>query len=55
LTQVGDVQAQLLPLGVSEEDFARALESFTATVGAERVPTSAEDLAEFRDPFAFAG
>jgi 4-cresol dehydrogenase (hydroxylating) len=53
MAQVGDVRAQLLPPGVSDTDFARALEGFAAAVGPERVLTSEEDLAEFRDPFAF--
>ncbi len=43
----------LLPPGVSEEDFAQALSELSAAVGAEHVLTSEEDLAGFRDPFAF--
>src|SRR2546423_13646018 len=43
----------LLTPGVSEEDFAQALSQFAAAVGAEHVLTSEEQLAEFRDPFAF--
>ncbi len=44
----------LLPPGVTEEAFAAAREQFAAAVGAEHVLWSAEELAEFRDPFAFA-
>ena len=43
-----------LPPGVSEQDLARALDAFTAALGAERVLTGEEDLRAFRDPFAFA-
>jgi 4-cresol dehydrogenase (hydroxylating) len=43
----------LLP-HVSEADFSRAVDGFTAAVGADAVLTSDEDLAEFRDPFYFA-
>ena len=53
MTQIGDVRTQLLPPGVSEEDFARALDGFTAALGADRVLTTGQELAEFRDPFAF--
>jgi 4-cresol dehydrogenase (hydroxylating) flavoprotein subunit len=43
-----------LPPGLSEQDFAAALEAFTAVLGAERVHTGEEDLRGFRDPFAFS-
>ncbi len=53
MTQVGDVRTQPLPPGVSKADFARALDGFTAAVSSDRVLTSEQELAEFRDPFAF--
>lgn len=53
MTQIGDVRTQPLPPGVSEADFAHALDGFTAAVGSGRVLTSEQELAEFRDPFAF--
>ena len=42
-----------LPTSVSEQAFARALDDFTAVLGADGVLTSEEELAEFRDPFAY--
>lgn len=54
MTQVGDVRAQPLPAGVSESDFARAVETFTEVLGEDRVLTSDAELRTFRDPFAFA-
>ena len=54
MTEVGDVQTRLLPPGVSERDFDRAVEGFTATLGSDRVLTSEQQLADFRDPFAHA-
>ncbi|CAB4928928.1 unannotated protein [freshwater metagenome] len=41
----------VLPQGVSEATFAKALEGFRAAVGAEHVLTEGEHFAEFRDPF----
>lgn len=38
-----------LPPGVSNDDFSSALDEFRATVGAEQVYTSDEDLALYRD------
>ena len=52
VTEVGD-RTRLLPPGVSESDFDRAVEGFTAALGSERVLTADGDLAEFRDPFSF--
>jgi 4-cresol dehydrogenase (hydroxylating) len=43
----------VLPTNVSERALAQALEAFAAAVGAEHVLTSSEELAEFRDPFAY--
>jgi 4-cresol dehydrogenase (hydroxylating) len=45
--------ARVLPPGFSESEFERAVEAFVACVGADAVVTSAEELAEYRDPFAF--
>jgi 4-cresol dehydrogenase (hydroxylating) flavoprotein subunit len=53
VTELGD-RTRLLPPGVSESDFDRAVEGFTATLGSERVLTSEGDLTEFRDPFSFS-
>ena len=53
MTEVGD-RTRLLPPGVSDGDFDRAVDDFTAALGPERVLTSDTDLAEFRDPFSFA-
>jgi hypothetical protein len=44
-----------LPTDLSEQAFSRALDAFTAAVGADAVLTSEEDLLEFRDPFWFRG
>jgi hypothetical protein len=41
-----------VPPGVSEGDFARALERFRAAVGADWVFTSAEDVALYRDAYS---
>ena len=38
---------------VSAGDLSRALDGFTAAVGADRVLTDEADLREFRDPFAY--
>ncbi len=38
---------------VSVGDLSRALDGFTAAVGADRVLTDESDLREFRDPFAY--
>ena len=53
MTEVGD-RIQLLPPGVSESGFDRALDGFTAALGVDRVLTSDADLADFRDPFSFS-
>jgi 4-cresol dehydrogenase (hydroxylating) flavoprotein subunit len=42
-----------LPPSVSEQVFSRALADFVAALGSDAVLTSEEELAEFRDPFAF--
>jgi 4-cresol dehydrogenase (hydroxylating) len=43
-----------LPPNLSEAALSRALDEFTAALGAEAVLTSDADLREFRDPFAFS-
>jgi 4-cresol dehydrogenase (hydroxylating) flavoprotein subunit len=40
-----------LPSELSEAAFARAIDDFAAALGSDRVLTSEEELAEFRDPF----
>ena len=45
--------APLLPPGVSEGSFARALEGFAGVVGSEHV-LQGDDLAAFRDPYSFS-
>ena len=54
MSQADVVSTHPLPPGVSEADFSRAMDGFTAALGADKVLTSEEDLREFRDPFAFA-
>jgi 4-cresol dehydrogenase (hydroxylating) len=54
MSQADAVSARTLPPGVSESDFARAIDDFTAALGSAKVLTSDEDLREFRDPFQFA-
>ena len=54
MTDLHDAQTRLLPPGLSEDEFSRALEAFAGAVGAEHVLTGDEQLVEFRDPFAFA-
>src|ERR671937_1331802 len=54
MSQADAVSSRTLPPGVSEADFARAIDDFTAALGSAKVLTSDEDLREFRDPFQFA-
>ena len=54
MTHVDDVGTLNLPPGVSEQDFAQALDAFAAALGSGRVLASAEELREYRDPFAYA-
>jgi 4-cresol dehydrogenase (hydroxylating) len=49
------MSATALPPGVSERDLSRALDTFASALGAEAVLTAGDELAEFRDPYAFAG
>ena len=53
MTQVDPI-TQNLPHGMSERDFAGAIDAFAGALASERVLTSEEDLREFRDPFAFS-
>jgi len=43
----------VVPAEVSAGDLSRALDGFTAAVGAKHVLTGDADLREFRDPFAY--
>ncbi|MGY1815519.1 FAD-binding oxidoreductase [Blastococcus sp. SYSU D00820] len=45
----------LAPVTVDEQQVARAIEAFTAALGAGSVLTSRAELAEFRDPFWLQG
>ena len=45
----------LLPPGVSASDFDEALDRLASACGTGAVLTAEEDLADFRDPFQFAG
>jgi 4-cresol dehydrogenase (hydroxylating) flavoprotein subunit len=45
---------RLLPPGVSSDDFERALREFSAAIGDEWVLREEQQLADYRDPFAFA-
>ena len=55
MSQADAVSMRPLPPGVSEADFDRAIDDFTAALGAAKVLTSEEHLREFRDPFQYAG
>src|SRR5512133_2182987 len=54
MTQADAVSTSPLPPGVTEAALSRALDGFTAALGADRVLTSDADLREFRDPFQHA-
>jgi 4-cresol dehydrogenase (hydroxylating) len=45
----------LMPPGLSECDWSRAVDRFTAALGTHAVHTDGEALREFRDPYTFAG
>jgi len=47
--------SETLPPGVSAEEFSTALKLLTGVVGEQHVLRSEEELAEFRDPYSFAG
>jgi 4-cresol dehydrogenase (hydroxylating) flavoprotein subunit len=54
MSQADAVSTRTLPPGVSESDFARAIDDFTSALGQAKVLTSDEHLREFRDPFQHA-
>ena len=54
MSQADAVSTRPLPPGVSEAGFARAIDAFTAALGADKVLSSDADLREFRDPFQHA-
>src|SRR5919198_1452 len=54
MSQADAVSTRPLPPGVSEADFDRAIDDFTAALGSAKVLTSDDDLREFRDPFQYA-
>ncbi len=54
MSQADAVSTSPLPPGVTEAALSRALDGFTAALGADRVLTSDTDLREFRDPFQHA-
>jgi 4-cresol dehydrogenase (hydroxylating) flavoprotein subunit len=54
MSQADVVSTHPLPPGVSQADFSRAIDGFTAALGADKVLTSDADLREFRDPFQHA-
>src|SRR6476646_9963713 len=51
MSQADAVSTSPLPPGITEAALSRALDGFTAALGADRVLTSDADLREFRDPF----
>ena len=51
MSQADAVSTSPLPPGVTEAALSRALDAFTAAVGADHVLTSEAELREFRDPF----
>jgi 4-cresol dehydrogenase (hydroxylating) flavoprotein subunit len=53
MSQADVASTRALPPGLSEADFSRAIDDFTAALGAEKVLTGDEDLREFRDPFQY--
>jgi 4-cresol dehydrogenase (hydroxylating) len=54
MSQADVASTRPVPPGISEADFAHAIDAFTAALGADKVLTSDEDLREFRDPFQHA-
>jgi NTP pyrophosphatase (non-canonical NTP hydrolase) len=51
--QEGAQMTSVVSAEVSAGDLSRALDGFTAAIGADRVLTDEADLREFRDPFAY--
>jgi 4-cresol dehydrogenase (hydroxylating) flavoprotein subunit len=54
MSQADVASTRALPPGLSEADFSRAIDDFTAALGSAKVLTGDEDLREFRDPFQYA-
>jgi 4-cresol dehydrogenase (hydroxylating) flavoprotein subunit len=54
MSQADAVSTHALPPGVTEADFARAIDDFTGALGSAKVLTSEQDVREFRDPFQHA-
>jgi 4-cresol dehydrogenase (hydroxylating) flavoprotein subunit len=54
MSQADVASSRALPPGLSEADFSRAIDDFTAALGSAKVLTGDEDLREFRDPFQYA-
>jgi 4-cresol dehydrogenase (hydroxylating) len=53
MSQADVAPTRALPPGVSEADFSRAIDDFTAALGPAKVLTGEQDLREFRDPFQY--
>jgi 4-cresol dehydrogenase (hydroxylating) flavoprotein subunit len=53
MSQLEHEPTSSLPPGVTEAAFSRAIDGFTAVLGADRVLRTESDLREFRDPFQF--
>jgi 4-cresol dehydrogenase (hydroxylating) flavoprotein subunit len=53
MSQADVASTRALPPGLSEADFSRAIDDFTAALGAAKVLTGDEDLRDFRDPFQY--
>jgi 4-cresol dehydrogenase (hydroxylating) len=54
MSQADVASSRALPPGLSEAEFSRAVDDFTAALGSAKVLTGDEDLREFRDPFQYA-
>jgi 4-cresol dehydrogenase (hydroxylating) len=46
-------ETRILPPGLTEPDFTRVVDAFVAALGAEAVVASPEEVAAYRDPYAF--
>ena len=54
MSQADVASSRALPPGLSEVDFSRAIDDFTAALGSAKVLAGDDDLREFRDPFQYA-
>jgi 4-cresol dehydrogenase (hydroxylating) len=54
MSQADVASTRALPPGLSDADFSRAIDDFTAALGSAKVLTGEQDLREFRDPFQYA-